>query len=105
MSKDNKNVVLDIDNVRVIRNDPLNLSVERLESSYSTKHKKEVSSYRFKGYYSNILKAVQAIQSKELLINEKSITDLKSYLEQVQESNDKLYEAVERISEHKLYNK
>ncbi len=88
-------VIIEIDNVRIRRNDNLNYVVERLETSYSTRHKKEFTSYQFKGYYGTVAGALKGISYQELLIDENSVTDLKSYLEQVMESNEKILNFME----------
>ena len=94
-----KKILLEIDNVRIIRNDPLNLAVERLETNYSKRHKKEFTTYQFKGYYSTILGALKGILYNELLVDENSLTGLESYLKQVEDSNKKILDALEDLSE------
>lgn len=98
MTENNKEILLEIENIRIVRNDPLNLTLERLETTYSARYKKEFNSYQFKGYFSNILSALRAIQSKELLIDENNVMDLEGYLKQVQESNDKILKSMEGLS-------
>ena len=96
-----KPVLVEIDNVRVVRSDALNLAVERLETTKSYNKKKEKweenTSWQFKGYYSTIAGALKGIVNKELLINENSLTDLKSYLKEVEWANKKIYTALEVI--------
>lgn len=59
-----KKTLLKIENVRVIEHDDMNLAVERYETYYNPKAKKEVSGWRFKGYTASILKALQLIHTK-----------------------------------------
>ena len=97
MTKDNKETLLEIDNVRIIRNDTLNLAVERLETNYNKIQKKEITSWQFKGYYSTILGALRGIQYNELLIDENSVNDLNAHLKQVEKSNMKIHKALEEM--------
>lgn len=95
MTKTNKKILHEIDNVRIIRNDPLNLAVERLETNYNKIKKKDITSWQFKGYYSTIPGALKGILYNELLIDENSVMDLKEHLKQVEESNEKIIKLIE----------
>ena len=96
---DKKQVILTIDNVRIKEYDSMNVVVERYEE-YTVPPKKKgepvkvVSGWKFKGYYNSILSALLFIQRKELLIDYNVVSDLESYLEQVDESNAKLLEVM-----------
>ena len=89
-----KKVLLTIGNARIKEYDNLNHQVEAYETYYNPKAKEETSGWRFKGYCHSILGGLQLIQRKELLIDKNAVSDLKSYLNAVQESNEQLKEAV-----------
>lgn len=54
-----KPIIMQIDNVRIGKWDDQNYFIERKETYWNPKDKKEITDYRFKGYYSTILKALQ----------------------------------------------
>jgi len=95
MQINNKPVIMEIDNVAIVRDNRENLAIYRLENVYSPFDKKNKDSYQFKGFYPSVLACLKAIQYKELLINENDCTSLERYLKQVQESNEKLIRALE----------
>ncbi len=95
MTKFKKETLLEIDNVRIIRSDPYNLAIEKRETVYSPITKSDSTKYRNKGYYGTILGALRAIQYKELLMDENSVTDLNGHLKQVEESNGKVLKLLE----------
>src|SRR5690625_260894 len=80
--------ILQIEDVRVTRNDPHNLKLERLEKKYNPKTKKETNSFQFKGHYSTICNVLKAIQYKELLIDENNVNDLNGILKEIKRSNE-----------------
>ncbi len=96
MSK--KEIVHQIENVRILKNDELNYAIEREETYYNAKDKKDVTRWRFKGWSGSFLGSLRLIHNKELLIDEKAISDLRRHLEQVEKSNGLLLEALEGAS-------
>ncbi|GGJ48895.1 hypothetical protein [Virgibacillus salexigens] len=92
-----KKTILEIENVRVIEHDDLNLAVERYETYYNPKTKKEKSGWRFKGYAASILGAIQLIHNKELLIDQEAVTDLSSHLNEVKRTTKTLAEIKEAL--------
>lgn len=95
MKINNKPVILEIDNVAIVRDNRENLAIYRLENVYSAFDKKNIDKWQFKGFFSSVLACLEAIQYKELLINENDCTSIGRYLKQVQESNEKLIRAME----------
>ncbi len=91
-------VILQIEDVRVTRSDPHNLKLERLETKYNPKTKKETNSFQFKGYYSTILGALKAIQYKELLIDENNVNDLEGILKGIERSNEKISKKIDEVT-------
>lgn len=90
-----KKVLLSVDNVRIKEYDSMNVQVERYEDVYIPTEKKTEKKWRFKGYSKGILSALLFIQQNELLIDKNNISDLKSHLKQVRDSNSKLIEIAE----------
>ena len=89
--------LIQIDNIRISRRDKFNLVIERLETNLNNKTKEPVTSWNFVGYYSTLYQALSALVEKEYLINEKSISDIKDYLRQVEKSNSKVLEVLEGL--------
>lgn len=89
-----KPVLATVGNVRIVDYNEMNVMVERYEDVFLPKTKEIVKKWRFKGYCNSILSALLMIQREELLIDRSAVSDLESYLKQVQESNDKLLEVM-----------
>lgn len=87
-------MLIDLGTVRISEYDSLNVTVERLEEVLNPITKDTTSKWRFKGYLNTILDALQFISTKELLMDKNAVSDLKSYLKQVEESNAKLLEVI-----------
>lgn len=92
-----KQIIMQIDNVRIREHDSYNLAVERYEEYYNPVEKKQSAGYRFKGYASNVLGALKLIMNKQLLVDEKEAGSLAEHLERVQESNDYVMQELEAM--------
>lgn len=79
--KQDKSTLVEIGNVRIRRNDPYNLAVERYESVYNPIKKTETDRWAFKGYVGTIADGLNYIVTKDLLIDENLIESLADYLE------------------------
>lgn len=88
-------VFMQVDNCRVVGYDERNVLVERNELTKDPRTKEEKHRWRVKGYYASIRQALYAILNKEWLIDENAVSDLKSYLKQVEESKQKVLDALE----------
>lgn len=98
-----KPIILEIDNVRIRKWDDMNYFIEREETKEifnpQTKQKGIKTDYQFKGYYPSILRALQAIHTKGLLIKENSVQDIKSLSNQIEISNREVIRAIEKVNE------
>lgn len=70
-------IFIEIDNVRVIGYDDVNVTIERFEDVYNPRTKQIESKWRFVGYSRSIRTALQTIVNKELLIDKNAVSDLK----------------------------
>ncbi|MGF9978696.1 hypothetical protein [Viridibacillus arvi] len=95
-----KAILIDLGDVRIREYDNLNVTVERLETAFNPITKEYTTNWRFKGYSRTILTALQFILNNELLIDKKAISDLKSYLKQVEEINMRVQRELEVPSEY-----
>lgn len=91
---DKKPVIITIDNVRVRRWDRQNVFIEKYENVYNPKEKEHEMKWRFIGYESTIKGALESISRKGLLVDEKAVSDLKTYAKEVDRSNDRILEEV-----------
>lgn len=89
-----KQTILEIENVRVRKWDDQNYFIERKETYTNPKDKKEITGYRFKGFYSTLSECLKAIHVKGLLINENNCAELTDVLNQIKESERRIIEAV-----------
>lgn len=94
----NKPTILEIDNIRIRKWDDLNYFIEREETYWNPKEKKETTGYRFKGYYSSVLACLKEISIKGLLVDENSVKGLGTYLKEVERSNQLILDAIEKAS-------
>lgn len=97
----NKEILIEIGNVRIKACDSLNVQIEALEPTFIPTKKKYESRWRFKGYYPNIPSALKRIVTSELLVNKQEISDLNSHLKAVDSSNQMVLEAIDKLLDHK----
>lgn len=95
--KKEKNVLMQIDNVRVVEYDSLNVKIERFEKVINKREGKEIDKWTFKGYSKSIMTALEAILRNELLIDKNSVSNLESYLNEVRRSNEEIKRAIAHI--------
>lgn len=91
-----KKILIDLGNVRIKEYNNLNHEIEVYEDVYIPTTKTTEKRWRFNGYCTTILKGLRHIQRNELLLDKSQITDLKSYLEQIEKSNAKLLEVMQQ---------
>ncbi|MYL57391.1 hypothetical protein GLW20_07715 [Virgibacillus halodenitrificans] len=89
-----KRVLITIHNVRIKEYDSMNVTVERYEDVFIPKDKSTIKKWVFKGYSRGILSALLFIQRKELLIDQKIVSDLATYMKEVEKSNAALLEVM-----------
>ena len=89
-----KNILITIENIRVKEYDQQNITLECLEEVVNPISKESSSKWRFKGYFPTVFRALTFAVKKELLIDRNTISDLKSYLKQVEDSNNKILEVL-----------
>ena len=92
-----KPILSEIDNVRIRRWDDHNCFIEREETYFSARDKREITGYKFKGYYGTLFDALRAIHTKGLLIEEESNQSIKSVLKQIKLSEKKIIDEIRRI--------
>lgn len=81
-----KKILLTVGNCRVKEYDSMNVVIERYEKVYNPIEKVTTTKWRFKGYSRSVMSALLFIHEKELLIDNKHVRDLKTYLEQVEKA-------------------
>lgn len=97
MSETTKQVLINLETVRVLKVDDLNVTVERLEKSVNPTTKEVTEKWRNKGYYGTIRAALRSIVKNELLIKPEGVKGLLSYLNEVVESNDEVLKAIDEL--------
>lgn len=90
-----KQVLMEIDNVRIVKVDDRNVMIERRERSINPKTKEEKYVWRFKGFYGTVMKALRAIVTNGLLVDEREASDMRYFYKKVEESNQKVLVALE----------
>jgi len=85
------------ENVRIKRNDAHNFTVDVYRNVTNRKTKEVTGRWVLEGYYGTIRQALHYIDRKGLLIDEQAATTLTGYIEQMEESHELLYEAIENI--------
>lgn len=92
--RNEKAVLIDLGIIRICEFDKLNVKIERLEEVFNPKSKQREMHWQFKGYSDTILNALKAIVRNEWLIDKNAVNGLKTYLKQVEESNNKVLQAM-----------
>lgn len=90
-----KKVLVDLGNVRIKEYNNMNHEIEVYEDVRIPPKGEIEKRWRFRGYCTTILKGLRHIQHNELLLDKCQITDLISYLKQIEKSNAKLLEVME----------
>lgn len=83
-------VLIEIDNIRVMEYDDANVKVERFEDVINPKTKVKEGKWRFVGYSRSIRTALEMIINKELLVDKNAVSDLKTYVIEVRWANQKV---------------
>lgn len=82
-----KAVLVTVGTIRVKEYDAQNVTLERSEEVFNPKDGETSTKWRFKGYFPTVFNALTFAVKKELLIDRNVVSDLKSYLKQVEDSN------------------
>lgn len=94
MTDNGKQVLLTIDNVRVVQADDRNVMVERLEPVTKRDTKETVNEWTFKGYFGSLAQALRGIDKAEWLVNKAAIRDLRTAVAEIEAGRQKLLAAV-----------
>lgn len=94
MTDNGKQVLLTIDNVRVIQLDDRNVAVELLEPVTRRDTRETVMQWKTRGYYHNIPAALRGIDRHEWLVNKSAIQDLRTAVAEIEAGRQKLLSAV-----------
>lgn len=92
--KEEKAILIDLGTVRIREYDKLNVQIERLEEVFVPTTSQTEMKWRFKGYSNTILNALKSIVKNELLIDKNAVKGLESYLKRVEDSNNKILQAM-----------
>lgn len=97
MTDNGKQVLLTIDNVRVIQFDDKNVAVELLEPVTRKDTKETVMQWVVRGYYGNLPQAFKGIDQHEWLVDKSRITDIRTAVAEIEVGRKKLLAAVEQM--------
>lgn len=95
-----KKVLLDLGNVIIKESDRLNVEVFRLETYKNMKTKEVKTDFRFAGYSRNIISALEKIYRERLLINDDKIQELSDVIEQINNSDEIIKNAIRELEEN-----
>jgi len=95
--KKEKKVLIQIDNVRVVEYDSLNVKIERFEEVRNPVTKEISNKWTFKGYSRSILTALESILINELLIDKNSVSSLENHLNEVRRNNEQIRQAIAQL--------
>ena len=97
MEPKEKALLLTVGIIRVKEYDLQNVTLEREEEVFNPNDGTTSNRWRFKGYFSSIASALTFAVKKELLLDRKATQDVKSYLKQIDDSNQMVLNAIERM--------
>lgn len=90
-------VIIQVDNVRIVRWNDMNVCIEREESYYNPLDKAYKKGWRVKGYYSDVNKALAAVNSKGLLVDLNGKESINDWIKAMSDGTDKIVNEVRHI--------
>ena len=96
-----KRVLYEEGNIRIKEYDAMNVTIERLETyeiSVAKGEKAMKTAWRFKGYSPNALSALKLIHAKRWLDDIKAHSTIKSALESMRASDERIMRAIKEVS-------
>lgn len=84
------------DTLKIERHDKYNVVILKLTEGINPKTKEPSSYWKIEGYYTSAKHALQAIISKDLLVDLEQVKTLSAYLEDIKTQNKLVLDAIER---------
>ena len=85
------------DTLKIQQFDDKNFLILQLKETYNPFAKETVISYKEQGYFSTLFKALDAILTKDLLIDINAVKDLKDYVREVKSAKVYIKELMEGL--------
>ena len=85
------------DTIKIQQFDDKNFLILQLKEGYNPRTKETTTSYKEQGYYQTVYKALDAILTKDLLIDINEISSLKQYVNEVRGAKAYIKELVEGL--------
>lgn len=84
------------DTLRIRRYDDRNVVIEEYVTNVNPKTRKETSSWKFKGFYSNARRALQAVLDKDMLSDVEEVKTLTAYQKAIENEREQLKDIIKR---------
>ena len=85
------------DTIKIQQFDDKNFLILQLKEGYNPRTKETTTSYKEQGYFSTLFKALDAILTKDLLIDINEISSVKQYVNEVRGAKAYIKELVEGL--------
>ena len=85
------------DTIKIQQFDDKNFVILQLREGYNPRTKETTTSYREQGYYQTVYKALDAILTKDLLVDISAVKDLKDYVREVRKAKAYIKELMEGL--------
>ena len=85
------------DTIKIQQFDDKNFLILQLREGYNPRTKETTTSYREQGYYQTVYKALEAILTKDLLVDISAVKDLKDYVREVRKAKAYIKELMEGL--------
>ena len=85
------------DTVKIQQYDEKNFLILQLKETYNPFAKETVISYKEQGYFSTLFKALDAILTKDLMVDLNRVSELKDYVREVREAKAYIRDLMENL--------
>ena len=85
------------DTIKIQQFDDKNFLILQLKEGYNPRTKETTTSYKEQGYYQTVYKALDAILTKDLLVDMSAVKELKDYVREVRKAKAYIKELMEGL--------
>lgn len=86
------------DTLKIERHDKFNVVILQLAEGVNPKNNEPTSKWKIEGYYTSAKHALQAIVTKDLLVDLDQTKTLSAYIEHIKTQNKLVLDAIEKVS-------
>ena len=85
------------DTIKIQQFDDKNFVILQLKEGYNPRTKETTTSYKEQGYYQTVYKALDAVLTKDLMVNLNRVSELKDYVREVRKAKAYIRDLMENL--------